>query len=1096
MPIAEATVLARTARAIADGKPVDWGRLEAEHPSLRARLAHLRRMQTLAATSRARLEAIAPAAEPASTAQACPFAWGPLQVLEKIGEGSFGEVFRARDPMLEREVALKLTRFSPLFESDPSQDHLDEARRLARVRHPNVLTVHGVEVHGGRGGFWTDFLRGETLEEPIRRGETVSADVAATIAADLCRALSAVHAAGIVHGDIKASNVFREADGRYVLMDFGAGTLVAAERDARGSSVAGTPLSMAPEVLEGARPSVASDLYAAGALLYRILAGRHPVGATTLRGLVAAHKKGRRIPLAEMRPGLPEDLARAIERALARDPSERYRDADEMGYAIVAAAERAPAAPAIGDERLRRLPEATDRFIGREREIASLRKLLVRSPVVTLVGPGGAGKTRLALLVAREMCGGYADGAFWVDLASVGDRAGVVSSFSSALSFAAPPKKALEEALIEHLAKASALVVLDNCEHLLEECARVVDAIRGRASGVRFLVTSRSALGVGAEACFDVPPLSVPPARAAKGGLEITDYESVRLFIDRAARSRQGFVLTRATSAAVASICRRLDGIPLAIELAAARVKLLSPEDIDARLERSIRVLGTAEGGRAPHQKTLEASIAWSCRLLSDPERALFRRLGVFAGRWTLEGAESVCRDAGSDDPAIGGESIIDLLASLIEKSLLAPAASPEDIAGGERGGFSAYRMLEMVRQFAQSELRRSGEAESVEESHLMYATDLSRKAALAFLGPDEAAWVRRLDWEHDDLVSVLRWVSSSPSHADEGMRMAMELRRYWYGRSRLAVGIRAFEALLEIPNLSALQRGRGLSGMATLMEAQGHDERALAVIEEALRIHRAEGDHLGIGAALGLVAMIRMNRGEFAEAVAIHEETLAIRRANAPLPWVAGGLHNLGVACAFAGLAERSRAAYVEALEMFERLGDSRSASQTTANLAATALDDGDLRQAKHWAGESHRHLRAVGEGLDTSGALGVLATVAREEGDSRTARSRLLEAVRIVRERGDARELARCLSGFASTCVLEEDWDRAARLFGALAAHGESVGTFLDPGASKRLARDEETARRNLGADRFEDLHAVGRALTLEQALALAGAGDALER
>lgn len=1117
MPTGSASPLGRAALAIADGKPVDWGLLSDSNPGLSKRLDALRRLQRLAEASRAHLERIGAtpreetpggASAGAVALPAFPFTWGPLRVDEKIGEGSFGEVYRAYDSVLQREVALKLTRASGHGVS--GSVHLEEARRLARVRHPNVLTVHGVETHGGRSGMWTDYLRGETLEERIRNSDPPSAAAITATATDLCRALAAVHAAGIVHGDVKAANVMCEADGRHILMDFGAGSALPTEEEEPARPVtgtnkprgakAGTPLAMAPELLEGAPPTVQSDIYALGVLLYRLAARRYPLAARTMRQLRALHRKQTRVALAEIRPDLPRELARAIERALDPDAGARYRDATEMGHVLALASGFPVSAEPSPRSRPHNLPEAHDRFVGREREMVEVRRLVLDSPLVTLAGPGGAGKTRLALQAARDLLDGFPDGVFWVDLAPRATTAEVLPALAQALRVGDQRGKPLEEVVLEALSGRSALLVLDNCEHLLGECGRLVRLLRQRAPRTRLLLTSREALGLAEETTYAVGPLSLPPAPArgaAAPGFEIVEHDAVRLFVDRAQRSRHGFTLTSANAAAVASICRRLDGIPLAIELAATRAKVLSPEEIDARLGESLRVLGSAGEERWPHQKTLAASIEWSVRLLSEPERVLLRRLAVFAGRWTLSAAESVCRDEGAEEPAIGGESILDLTTGLAEKSLIAPetsaAETPEEAAAAAPARpLHGYRMLEMVRQDAADRLRRSGESDAVQLRLLRYAVAFAREAIEGLLGAGEAYWARRLDWEHENFLAVLRWVQDVPAYADEAMSVANTLRRYWNTRSLLSTGRAVFESLLSLPTLSAVQRGRGLSSYAQLLQAQGENARCRAACEEAIVLQRREGDELALSATLTIVSDFYNISGEHDQAVRLLEEAVELRRRSGSIPWIAGALCNLGVAHAYAGDLARAKSRYLEAHSLLEQIGDVRGAALLAGNLALTALDQDDLPEAKRWGLEALRRLRQVGGGLDTSGVLSTLARVALGEGDARTARERELESIQGSYARGDRRSVVRSLATIACACILEERDETAARLLGAVEAQEEGLGTILDPGFRKRLELLVGQARGRLGEPRYADLHALGRGLDLERALILAGAGD----
>jgi len=806
------------ASAIADGREVDWesvlGRTDRLlHPRLHA----LRALQQLARSSAA--------PEPEPELPPCLFTWGPLRVLEKVGAGGFGEVFRAWDPVLEREVALKLGR-----RGRSRGEHLDEARRVARLRDPNVLAVYGVEAHDGRAGMWTVFVRGETLEERLSRQGVLPWPELVRVARDLCRALAVVHDAGIIHGDIKASNVMIDLDGRTILMDFGAGTM----RRSGQAALAGTPLAMAPELFAGAEPSVATDLYALGVLLYRLASGRYPFEARTRAALARRVQDGARVPLRELRPEMPGALSTAIERALSLQPAGRPRDARQYEAALRLAA---PGLTSIEPVEAGG-GETGPRFIGRRRELEALHRLMTEARLVTIAGVGGAGKTRLArqyVLASQRL---FPDGVHWVALAPVVQPDDVLREVAARLAVGESRGAALLDQVIATLVEQDALLVLDNCEHLAAVSVELVRRLLERCPRLRVLATSRVPLRVDGEQTLSLRAMEAPPEPrpGAKDGLEIAGFEAVRLFVDRVALARPGFVLDAASAPAVARICRRLDGIPLALELAAARARAMTLEEMAVRLDEGLRLLDGAGAGRDDAQRTLEASIDWSWQLLRSKEQAALRRLSVFAGRWSLAAAERVvaAEDLAANDVAQVVESLVAQSLVVFEPRPAGDDANP--VPPGE--GPPVYRLLEPVREFARRRLtERAGEEAQTRAAHFAWFAELARRADPALLAGDQKVWAERIAVEHDNCRAALRWAAELPERAEAGLHLANNLRRFWYVRGHLTEGRDYILGFARQESVPAEIRGRGLSSCATLTWMRGEFAETRRLCEEALQV-------------------------------------------------------------------------------------------------------------------------------------------------------------------------------------------------------------------------------------------------------------------
>lgn len=1119
--------LENVARDITDGREVDWAGLAGAHPELRSRLEKLRLLQSLAdsfqqprpADRRAAAETDPPASQGATRTvrddaadrpAGALFHWGPLEVLEKIGEGSFGEVYRAFDPMLQRDVALKLRRARAEAALSDFASHLEEARRLARVRHPHVLTIHGVEVHDGRAGLWTDFLRGGTLEQRIASGDPLPAAELAEIALDLCAALTAVHEVGLVHGDIKASNVMRETDGRVILMDFGAGSNLEAGATGlerlSGSSIeespsfVGTPLVMAPELFEVAKPSVASDIYALGVLLYRLAGGRYPVDARSRSELMDKLRSRVRIGLSELRPDLPAGMTAAIDRTLAFEPGSRFESAAQMSDALQETLAREGSTPSRHVRpRPNNLPGSTGRFVGRDQELADLRGRVWASRLTTLTGPGGTGKTRLASHVAADLLSGFRDGAWWIELAPLTSEVQILEEMARVLQVPSDRYRTREEAFAASLSGRSFLLVLDNCEHVIEECRSIVPRLLRTAPGLRILATSRSRLDLEEEDSFAVPPLGLPEVRKRRpqDGLEITEAESVRLFIDRAFRSRPGFALTRANAPSVAGICRKLEGIPLAIELAAARMKSMNPEEVESRLEESFRFLQRTpqrpgDRGGPEHHRTLETLIAWSFDLLTPAEQALLRRLAVFSGHWTLDAAEAICGDVEpgpSDGPSqefrglVQGSPVLDLLESLVERSLISfeePQAGETGGAGPERAG---YRMLEIVRQYAAGELVRSGEERPYKDRHLGRFMVFAEEAVQRLNGPQQDVWFLRLERDHDNYRAAMRWAATE-GDTNQGLRVATALRRLWLVRGRYAEGLGHFRALLDRPTLDAVARGRALVSAASLALWQWNEEETRRFCLEAMDLLRRAGDGRGLSSALSVLATVEGDLGNLDRAIELYEEAIALRRVLPPRSALISLLANLGVAQARKNDLRAAARSYEEALQITREFGDRPTEGACLSNLAAASRDLGDLNRALELAEEAVSILRSSENTVNFGGAVGTLGTILLALGRPEEARPLLLQSVRHQREMREPVALLHSLDGWLQILLADGRMEEAARLQGTLQSQRQRMRLPVQPLEVEGLERGLAVVRTALGEDLFRSRFASGRGMTIEEA------------
>jgi non-specific serine/threonine protein kinase len=679
------------------------------------------------------------------------------------------------------------------------------------------------------------------------------------------------------------------------------------------------------------------------------------------------------------------------------------------------------------------LPAQLTSFIGREREIAAVRSFLSTTRLLTLTGAGGAGKSRLAFQVAAETLGDFADGVWAAELAPIADPTLVTQAIASALSVPEQPGRPLNETLVDHLRSRSLLLVLDNCEHLRAACAQVAMTLLHGCAGLRILATSRVPLTVPGEMLWRVPSLSLPEAGRPRSPDEIRDYEGVRLFVERAQSVQPAFTLTSGNARAVVDVCRQLDGIPLAIELAAARTRVLAVEQIAARLHDRFRLLTGGSPSALPRHQTLQATMDWSYGLLAEHERILLRRLSVFAGGWTLEPAEAVCGDDGLERT-----DVLDVLMHLVDNSLVLV-----DMQGDQ----TRYRLLETVRQYGQGRLEDADEVSKIRRRHLDWYLGLAERADASVRGPDEETWLARVEAEHDNLRAAIEWSKAQPDGAEAEVRLARALEWFWYllghwteGRARLE------EAIARSAGAAPGYLPKVLVGTVRLAYRQGDLRRAKALCAEGLTLSRQLGDRSGTAQLLVWSGIIAIAEGRHEDAAPPVEQALTVCRTIGDRWWAVEALAILGTVAIMRGDYARAAACHTESLTLSRETGNTNNMTYALRGLGILAVREGDAARAlAHY--------------------------------------TECLELCRRVRTPG---VIAECLEGMARTAALRNELERAAVLFGAADALFQSLGSRLPLWADEsEHDRYLAAARSGLSPTAFAAADDRGRAMTIEQAL-----------
>ena len=1013
---------------------------------------------------------------------------GSFEIIASLGAGGMGEVYRARDPRLDRIVAIKLLPAAFSENSERRQRFEQEARSASALNHPNIVTIYELGQDGSSHYIAMELVEGKTLRELLVSG-LLPMRKAIEIAAQIADGLTKAHEAGITHRDLKPENLMVSDDGFVKILDFGLAKVTApsGERPEIHSTttsvtdsglIVGTVGYMSPEQVGGQPLDFRSDQFSFGLILYEMVTGKHPFPRITAAETMVAILREQAGPIGVQNREAPAPLCWAIERCLAKEPEKRYVSTRDLAMELAAIRDRFLEKPDKQMEiRPTNLPVSRTGFVGREKEAAAAKELLLRQDVrlVTVTGPGGIGKTRLAVEVANGLIEQFPGGIHFVPLSPVSDPGLIAAVIVQALGIWEAGGQSPIEILKKNLQdsfSAPMLFLLDNFEHLVRGSA-VVSELLTMGPNLKILVTSRAALHVYGEHEFPVPPLGLPDSLSAFSVEILSNCPAVALFVQRAVAAKPDFELNRENANAVTEICARLDGLPLAIELAAARVKVLSPSSLLTRLESRLQVLTGGARDLPQRQQTLRAAMDWSFDLLSPAEQRLFRRLSVFVGGCTLESAEAVCDTKGDLDL-----DLLDGMASMVDKSLLQQAEQ----ANGE----SRFAMLETIREYAVEKLEASGEKAQTKRAHAAYCLVLAEEDASEQGGVKGAERLESFALEHDNIRAALEWLTET-GDAEWGLRLGAALFRFWETREYLAEGRDSLGKLLKLAGAAAptKARERALFAAGVLAIAQGDYAAGSSLMRESLDIARQLGDGQGVAVSLNALAVIARDRGEVSMAHSLFEESLVQWRELGDLKAVARSLSNLASVVKLQANYSLARSLYGECLSIFRGLGDSTGVAWSLNYQGDVARDQGDTAAARTLYEQSLAIFRELGDRWGIAGILADLGSLAREQRDYLRAHSLYRESIIIFEELDHKRGMARLLECFACSEAAQDHAERALRLAGAAAALRQNIGVPLTPAEQVKLEASLDPARRGLSNAAGATAWLEGWALPVEKAI-----------
>ncbi len=1067
---------------------------------------------------------------------------GNYRLIQLLGRGNFAEVYLGQHIYLHTYAAIKVLHGQ--LAGNDLETFLTEARTIARLRHPHIVQILDFGVENAMPFLVMDYAPNGNLRQLHPKGVPLPLATVVSYVKQVAEALQYAHEQKLIHRDIKPENMLIGRNNEVLLSDFGIAVTAHNSHSQQTQDTAGTIAYMAPEQIQ-AHPGPASDQYALAVIVYEWLSGDRPFHGSLLE-IATKHTLVPPPSLCEKVPTLPSAVEHVVLKALAKDP--RHRFASVQAFALALEETSLPAASSNGEDagrtifvgaseystkagqvsgplkmQLNNLPAQLTPLVGREQELTAVCTLLRRPEVrlVTLTGTGGVGKTRLSLQVAVDLLTDFADGVCFVSLAPISNPELVIPTISQTLGLKENGDQLLLDPLKASLRDKQLLLLLDNFEQVLKAAPRLSELLMA-CPNLKLLVTSRAVLHLRGEHEFPVPPLALPDLKRLPETETLSHYAAVALFLQRAQAVKPDFQLTSANARALAEICAQLDGLPLAIELAAARIKLFPPQLLLARLSHRLQVLTSRTQDVPARQQTLRNTLEWSYNLLDTAEQQIFRRLSVFVGGCTLEAVEAICNAFHME-----AQQALDGVASLIDKSLLQSMEQSIDAVEEPR-----FVMLETIREYGLEVLAASGEEAATRQAHATYYLTLAEQAEPELVSPQQALWSERLEREHDNLRAAWQWMLEQVGDGKEmALRLGGALWNFWWSRGYWSEGRDFLErALLASERVAVPVRGKAIMVAAGLAFIQSDYQRAEGLAKESLALCRELGYQPGIAHALYRLGNIAWVRGNTIAARSLMEEALGVFRTVDNKEYIGYSLFSLALFANSQGEYVRACTLFEESLALFREIEHKKGIAHTLSQLAQSlfisqsdqarvrslleecltlsqeigfkegiaasfclsgqlALSQGDIITARSLAEQSVVLYKEMGHRHGTAEALSALGKVVTAQGDYALARKLYEESLTISKVLGAQWVIAVCLLELGEAVAAQGEWAWAVQLWGAAEALRTAIGIPIPPIERNAYEQALADAHTHLTEQDFAARWSEGHTMTIEQVLAAQG-------